>query len=678
MGTGYLPERSISPKSKESVIFSMVREEEMLSEVHRDSRKGISAAPNEAAKLDRRKTFFSQLNTQNNKKAHAARKSRKPKKESLESKAAALKTKIESVNGRDLEVQLQELLLNKNWEQTVILLLASPILYEKYKISDVIRHVIEQKNFMDSMKLIHDLKAISHPVDQLCVSLLIKKLVEEEDFVTAVEFAQEMVPNFGSLSVDTRASKEKDDAINWTPKTLIQAMIRAKQYRKAARYSKQLGMEEVFPCSQLILSMMEAQQWENAVTTIFENRTVADSSLLETLIRKLIEYHQLSLAQKCICKLRVRTLVDELTTLMVCGACAQGDFVFVMSYIRDNKLSPTKKQDAMLLKCFMDSLVKHQEFYKAIKYAIKLDLIDSDNNAGGILEFSGKKYSMEELLRATIDCRQYHVAKKYIKKLGLEDSYRTELSEMELLKENALLEFRELMRMRVKTVTNDPMRSTWKELVGEKVGADIVTKVEEVIISQEEEVFLDKKKIDGGNISPVEVSTLSNIGPDELSQITSGDVNCRDNLEEDTGKAARSTGSDKANSSVHERTLDKKMAPDRANCSWRPPLPNDHEVHAAAGSDPPLDVAALAMQFHQSDPQIPRANPRHSYVNPPANYLPPNIQQPPPMFTPYGRPPPPYLVPMSASQPPRCTFKPSMSYTHCKTISRSKPNAPKS
>lgn len=670
----------------------MERENEIVSDIHRDSRKGRSTTPNNSTNMDRRKTFFSQLNTQTNKKTHAVRNTRKPKKETLESKAAALKIKIERVNEKELEARLHDLLLNKQWEQTVVLLLASSILYQKYKISDVIRHVIEQNNFMDSMKLIHDLKAISHPVDQLCVSLLIKKLVEEEDFVTAVEFAQEMVPNFGATSVDGKISHEKNGVISWTPKTLIQAMIRVKQYRKAARYSKQLGMDQVFPCSQLIISMMEAQQWENAVTTIFENRTVAESGVTEALIRKLIEYHQWNLALKCICKVRVKTLADELTALLVCGACAQGDFVFVMSYIRDNKLSPIKKQDAMLLECFMESLLKHQEFYKAIKYAIKLGLIDSGHISEDKGKMNGKKYSMERLLRATMDCGQYHVAKRFIKKLGLVDSYRTELDEMEHLKKEALLEFRKLMSMRVEVVMSEPMRRKWENLVGEKEFNDIESKIVDVVIMQEDETFCDDGKMKGDRSCFLKNSVISNTDPNKIS-MTIGDDYEKDDFEclennidsmdlslqsQQTLKKAEPTKIDNENNGSLQALSAKSMAVEPPNSSWRPPLPSDHEVHKAAAPAPTLDVAALAMQFHQPDPQQSRGHTSHSYSIPVVNNFHPASQQSPPMFTPYGRPLPPFLVPVSASQPPRFTFKPSMPYTHCKTISRSKPSAPKS
>lgn len=162
---------------------------------------------------------------------------------------------------QELELQLQDRLRTGKFADAAYLIEACPLLNAKYKTSDVVRLVLENKQFDLTARLIRELGL---QANQLLVTLFIKELIRSAQFHAAVRYAQEMVQNFGKQDFGPREQVRP----SWTPQALIQAMIRAQQFKTALKFVRQFELLDTFPPRPLIASMLEAHQWEDAVSSV--------------------------------------------------------------------------------------------------------------------------------------------------------------------------------------------------------------------------------------------------------------------------------------------------------------------------------------------------------------------------------------------------------------------------
>jgi hypothetical protein len=156
---------------------------------------------------------------------------------------------------------LQQLLQSGQFEDAAYLIAASASLSAKFKTSDVVRLMLDAKQFDQTAQLIRDMKLQSN---QLLVTLFIKELVRSAQFHAAVRYAQEMVLNFGKKDFGPRDQERP----SWTPQALVQAMFRAQQFKTALKFSKQFELLDTFPVLPLVASMFEARQWEDAISSV--------------------------------------------------------------------------------------------------------------------------------------------------------------------------------------------------------------------------------------------------------------------------------------------------------------------------------------------------------------------------------------------------------------------------
>ncbi|KAJ0409136.1 hypothetical protein ATCC90586_002847 [Pythium insidiosum] len=373
-----------------------------------------------------------------------------------------------------LECVLQNALQRGQFEDAAYLIAVTPVLASKYKTSDVIRLMIDMQLCDPAAQLMRDMKLQEN---QLLVTLLVNELVRASRFQAAVRYAQEMVPNFGKPLADADQTRP-----SWTPQALIQAMIRAQQFRTALKYAKQFELLELFPPAQLVASMLTCQAWDDAVSSILEYKLVAEFPL-EPLAAKLLEHRQWSCALKCIQKLSNKELIDKYCEALVREAARVGDFVVALRYLREFKLDQPATH-GVLLRYFVDCLVHHSEFYKAIKYAIKFGLAEEDSETG-----ETSVYATSVLIRRAIDCGQLHVASTYIKKLGLRDQFQAELEIIKQRQRALLQEFRAFARLRDAQYHHAVFQTQLALLLGDKAQDEWVDEAVsvEVTLSEEEE-----------------------------------------------------------------------------------------------------------------------------------------------------------------------------------------------
>lgn len=174
---------------------------------------------------------------------------------------SSLKQESLGKSEQELELQLQDRLRSGKFADAAYLIEACPLLNAKYKTSDVVRLVLETKQFDLTARLIRELGL---QANQLLVTLFIKELIRSAQFHAAVRYAQEMVQNFGKQDFGPREQVRP----SWTPQALIQAMIRAQQFKTALKFVRQFELLETFPPRPLIASMLEAHQWEDAVSSV--------------------------------------------------------------------------------------------------------------------------------------------------------------------------------------------------------------------------------------------------------------------------------------------------------------------------------------------------------------------------------------------------------------------------
>ncbi|EQC28979.1 hypothetical protein SDRG_13316 [Saprolegnia diclina VS20] len=352
-----------------------------------------------------------------------------------------------------LEQQLQVLLTSHRFEEAASWIQSSAYLSEKYQLADVVRLVLDQRQFDLAGRLIRNLKLGEN---QALVTLFIKDLVRSGQFNLAVRYAQELVPAFNSPeSPAPRAS--------WTPQTLIQAMIRAQQYKAALKYTKQFQLERVFPPKQLIAGLMEERAWTDASAAITECK-LQDEFSLDKLVDRMMNEQQWAAALKCIkgrpSAFTTRMLVER---MILCG-----DFLPAIAAIKDFGLGA----DLPLLRQMLDSMLSFKELYKALKYASKFGL-DAD-----------AAYAPQSLIRVALGEKQHHIAQLYIKKYKLEHEFAAELAAMESEKLDKLLAFRVLMQRKRHRLCRPEYQAQYRLCLGDLYDHD--EHKEEEIVSIEE------------------------------------------------------------------------------------------------------------------------------------------------------------------------------------------------
>ncbi|DAZ92405.1 TPA: hypothetical protein N0F65_003788 [Lagenidium giganteum] len=396
-----------------------------------------------------------------------------------------LKTK-KSIEGKSVaarELLLQETLQRHKFADAAYLIAACDGLSEKYKTSDVVRLLIDAKQLDQAGKLIRDFKLQGN---QLLVTLYIKELVRCGHFHAAVRSAQDMVQNFGKKDFGPRDQARP----SWTPQALVQAMVRAQQYRTALKFAHQFGLSDVFPAKQLVAGMFESRNWSDAVSSVMEHKLFTDFPL-ESLIIMMLEVRQWTCAIKCISKLPSRDLAVKYEEALVREAARVGDFVSSITYLRDFKLTdPTTHGD--IHRYIVDCLVVYREFYKAIKYSIKFGLAGDENESVVAAPSEPNKYATTNLIRQAIAYGQYNVAALYITKLKLKDQFVNELALISDGYEAMARDFRSFIAHREAQWMQPTVQLQLKEILGRKGVEDELVDGEpkevDVVISEEEEI----------------------------------------------------------------------------------------------------------------------------------------------------------------------------------------------
>ncbi|OQS06925.1 hypothetical protein THRCLA_01052 [Thraustotheca clavata] len=366
-----------------------------------------------------------------------------------------------------LEIQLQTLLTSGKYEETAAWIQGSAYLMEKYHLADVVRLVLDQKQFDLAGRLIRDFKLAEN---QALVTLFIKELVRSGQFNLAVRYAQELVVGFNKGGIESPNHRP-----TWTPQTLIQAMIRAQQFKSALKYTKQFQLEQLFPVKQLILGLLEDRAWTDAFSAIVEQKLENEFSL-DKLVDHMMDENQWSSAFKSIkAKPSVFTPRMVVQRMLLCG-----DFLPAIAAIKDYGF----EQDEPLLKQALDSMIHFNEFYKTLKYSAKFGLSNES------------PYTPQELIRAAINKKQHHVAKLYIQKHKLEAAFTAELKHMEEEKVDKLLSFRAFLQQKRHQLDRSGYKLKLQHCLGPLYDPedDFEQKEEEIILSIDEEVIPRPKK----------------------------------------------------------------------------------------------------------------------------------------------------------------------------------------
>lgn len=180
-----------------------------------------------------------------------------------EARLAKQRKECEGKASEELEMQLQSLLQRGSFGDAAYLIEASEFLAAKYKTADVVRLMLETKQFERATQLIREMNMTSN---QLLVTLLVKELVLASQFHAAVRVAQEMVQDFGRSAAEAAGAEQ--GRAGWTPLALVQAMIRAQHFRTALKFAKQFSLLDTFPVVPLVASMFETRAWADGVSSV--------------------------------------------------------------------------------------------------------------------------------------------------------------------------------------------------------------------------------------------------------------------------------------------------------------------------------------------------------------------------------------------------------------------------
>ncbi|KAG2768014.1 hypothetical protein PC116_g8587 [Phytophthora cactorum] len=438
---------------------------------------------------------------------------------------ARARTYADSATPEQLEAQLQQLLLAAKFADAAFLIAASAHLSTRFQTADVVRLMLEQAKSARALdqaaQMVRDLQLQQN--DAL-VTLLINEMVRALQFGAAMRVAQEMVPGFETLSAAA-------DRPCWTPPALIQAMIRAGKFRAALKFSKQFGLLDTFPASQLVRGMLETRSWEEAISSVMEMQLFKDFPL-EALAVEMLKQRQWSQAVKCMNKLSDKDDTRaKFYEALVRETAHVGDFVTSLRYLREFKLDQGNGDATLsLLRYLVDAMVAHGEFYKAIKYAIKFNLAKNPLDdaiaaaEAALAAANGEEipvqeednteylpqYNVELLIRKAIEGGQFHVATTYLKRLRLREKFADELVAIEKAQQSRLLEFRQYAQLRHAQFQDPTFQKNLYALLGDQPEDEMVElePVEvEIVLSEEQEVFLRKKNVQKDEEEAKEIET---------------------------------------------------------------------------------------------------------------------------------------------------------------------------
>ncbi|KAL7683477.1 hypothetical protein Plhal304r1_c041g0119351 [Plasmopara halstedii] len=441
-----------------------------------------------------------------------------PTSSALELSMAQARTYVDSATSEQLETRLQQLLLNSGFSDAALLIEASTHLSSRYQTADVVRLMLEKAKSLSSLEkaaqLVRDLKLQNN---EALVTLLINEMVRAMQFGAAVRLAQEMVPNFEQLSAAA-------DRPCWSPSALIQAMIRARKFRAALRSAKQFGLLDMFPAPQLVAGMLETRSWEEAVSSVMEMHLFKEFPLARLAV-EMMQQQQWSQAVKCINKLSD----NDNTRTKFCKALVReiahrGDFVTSLTYLREFKLDQGNGDAALsLLRDLVDAMILQNEFYKAIKYAIKFNLSDNPLNDTNVHANGPKmppmdeknvgylpQYNVEHLIRKTMKAGQHHVALTYIRKLRLRDKFAEELVEIKKVQQIQLQEFRQFARLRLAQLQDPAYQENLCILLSD-FAEDEMTELDPI----EKEIVLFEEKVIPRKVKDRQVGMTDKLGGKE-------------------------------------------------------------------------------------------------------------------------------------------------------------------
>lgn len=391
----------------------------------------------------------------------------------------------------ELQLLLQRLLQTAQYRDAAYLIAASASLSAKFKTSDVVRLMLEAKQFDATAQLIREMALQSN---QLLVTLFVKELVRSAQFHAAVRYAQEFVQNFGKRDFGPRELERP----SWTPQALIQAMVRAQQFKTALKFAKQFALLETFAPLPLVASMFDARQWDDGVSSVMEYRLFS-AFPIDALVQTMLHERQWSLAVKCMNKVTEKAAFDACAAALVRAAARAGDFVVALQYLREFKLDQAPEHRALLMD-LVDTMVTFSEMYKAIKYAIKFGL--SNESADGDKPSpsnSSSRFDTAHLIRQAIAIGQFHVATFYIKKLRLKDAFANELVAIEAQKRARLTEFRDFVGFREAQAQHPALQHELAALLGDRMVTDadfveLEPVTRDVVVSEEVEVVPRTKR----------------------------------------------------------------------------------------------------------------------------------------------------------------------------------------
>lgn len=369
---------------------------------------------------------------------------------------------------KELEDGVEIRLRSKQYESAALWIKQSKYLSSKYQVSDVVRLTLDAKQYDVAGRLIRDMKL---QANQLLLTLFVKELVKSGQFNLAIRYAQELIPDFGKTTQNA----------SWTPQTLIQAMIRGKQYASALKYAQQFDLLDIFSPAELVPKQVEQGQLLEAFKNV-QKFQLNEIIPVEKLILSMLKAKEWSNAINCINKsgetMQEAFPQDRIVRHMI--EC--GDFVTALAHLRKYKLD----SDTALLTTLIQEMIAQKEWYKAIKYAVKFNLVVLD------------QFSIDRLLRQAMEEGQCHVAWLYIKRLHVEDTYEDMLIQIEEQRKQLLLGFRAMLSAKYQKYHEISEIEKRKAVYGvdycDMDPIETITRVEEVVVSEVEEIIVEEEE----------------------------------------------------------------------------------------------------------------------------------------------------------------------------------------
>ncbi|RQM28821.1 hypothetical protein B5M09_008298, partial [Aphanomyces astaci] len=427
------------------------------------------------------------------------------------------------------EQQLQAMLTSNRFEDAATWISGSTYLSEKYQLADVVRLVLDNRQFDLAGRLIREHKLAEN---QQLVTYFVMELVRSGRFHLAVRYAQELVPHFNAPVVDPSTRPM------WTPSTLVKAMIRVQQYKPALKYTLQFHLEGEFPVKKFVQGMLHEKTWLDAFTVILEHKLETAFSL-DNLIDNLLGEQQWSAAIKCV-KMAKRTAVYT-GPVLVRHMIQSGDFLSTLHYLKAFDLTG----DVALVRHMLDFMCRYGELYKALKYSVKFGLA------------AEPAYDPRRLIDMAIDRRQFHVAQLYIKRLKLDDLYQDDLRHIAHEKDHLAASFRALMAEKRQRQLSPDVQARMQACLGDLYEPPS-DEERDVVVSVHEQVFAKKQPKETTPSSLLE--RLRQFKVDDKQQLPSG------------GSRVFLTSFPAQNAFHSEGTLDQSFADvDRAFASPSPP-----------------------------------------------------------------------------------------------------------